>query len=165
MAYEGAEQVVAAVLDHLQSNLNTAIATLNTEKGDEPQLQDIASWKDSEQQQVPADPAVFVFAETARALGGETSSRLRVEYPVEIITVVREGNEDLVRKRLQRHVQVLLRVLLAARNTGAIVYNSERFQIFWQEPLAVFVPVYVDPQGNYMQDASVRILIRVTEDI
>lgn len=166
MAYLGVEGVSSGLIEYLTANLPAQITAVNSEHGDDPVLKAVKTMQDYEHTEMPDTPAIVAVATDAFATGDESSTRLRSEYPFNVILIDKEARDDLIRKRLYRFAEAVVRTILIARNAGGFTLtDGRRVHPYWGEPMLAFTPVYSDEPGQFYQDVSMRLNLSVVDDI
>ncbi len=166
MAYLGVEGVSSGLIDYLTTNLPAQIAAVNAAHGDDPVLKAIKTLQDYEHTEIPDTPAIVAVATDGFATGDESSTRLRSEFPFTVILIDSEAKSNLIRKRMYRFVEAVVRTILIARNAGGFdTADGRKVHPYWGDPYLAFTPVYTDEPGQFYQDVSMRLNLSVVDDI
>lgn len=163
MSFDLMEGVVDLVRNYLIANLSTEIAAVNAKHNDGLGITiaapaDNAHYFVAEQSFMPQLPAVFVLGEATRAKAGQ-GFFLETRNELSIIVIDEDPINDLIRRRMYRHAEAVIRTILRGLNAPAL-------NLTWGDPLANFSPVYSPGGGSgFRQDVQIYFSINVSEQL
>lgn len=159
----GMEYAVDLVSTYLQENLPDYIATVNAQHaGDDRgiliEMPGEESWGVAEfnWRTLPPTPCVALLGEET-TIFQDSANYLTTRHPMNLIVVDMDADQNVLRRKMYRHVQALQACLLHGFMTG-------EFRLYWQSglTLARFTPVgFID--GTYATDAQLYFEIELED--